>query len=104
MLANFTMREDSELRSTMIEVAYPAAVIAGATVLIGLAQRTGPLLTRTGAVSVLRFCGVAGVVISACIVGLVLGRGVFPLLCWYVAFTSAVASALVLILRSGTHP
>jgi hypothetical protein len=69
MLANFRMREDSELRSTLLHVVYPVAVLAGAAALTGLAQRTRPLLSRTGAVSVLRFGGAAGLVIVACVVG-----------------------------------
>ncbi len=103
MLANFRMRGDSELRSTLLHVVYPVAVLAGAAALTGLAQRTRPLLSRTGAVSVLRFGGAAGLVIVGCVVGVVLGDGVFQLLCWYVALTSALALVFVLLMRGGTQ-
>jgi hypothetical protein len=103
MVANFSMHDDSEARSTIIHVAYPVAVLAGAAVLTGLAQRTRPLLTRTGTVSVFRFCGTVVLVLAACFVGVTLGQGLLQLLCWYVAFTSTLAALFILLLRGGTQ-
>ena len=101
MIALLRLNPKSEARSWILEIAYPVSFGAGVAVLTGLAQRVSCFQDRHGKLSLLRVTALTVFTLILSVFGMIYGKGILPLFCFYIVLVSLASIGILAIVKNG---